>query len=86
MTLHLKVKAGSKVDQLFYDTAGLLTAKIKAPAQDGKANAYLIEYLAKQFGITKSRITLVSGFTSPHKRFEIEADETAIAARLVAIL
>lgn len=85
MTLHLKVKAGSKVDRLFYDAAGLLTAKIQAPAQDGKANAYLIDYLAEQFGVTKSRITLVSGFTNPHKRFEIEADETAITALLAAL-
>jgi uncharacterized protein YggU (UPF0235/DUF167 family) len=34
MTLHLNVKPGSKVDQLFYDSAGKLNAKIKAPARD----------------------------------------------------
>ncbi|QIP17385.1 DUF167 domain-containing protein [Spirosoma aureum] len=71
MILHLKVKPGSKVDQLFYDAAGLLMVKIKAPAQDGKANAYLIEFLAKQFGIAKSGITIVAGFSNPHKRIEV---------------
>lgn len=75
MTLHLKVKPGSKIDQLFYDAAGLLTLKIKAPAQDGKANAYLVEFLAKQLGIPKNRITLVAGFTNPHKRLEIAIDQ-----------
>lgn len=78
MTLHLKVKPGSKADQLFYDTAGKLNAKIRAPAQDGKANAYLIEFLAKAFGIAKSNVTIVAGFTNPHKRIEIDADETGI--------
>lgn len=75
MILHLKVKPGSKVDQLVYDAAGVLTAKIKAPAQDGKANVYLIEFLAKQFSIAKSSITLVAGFTNPHKRLEIDVTD-----------
>ncbi|MVM40261.1 DUF167 domain-containing protein [Spirosoma sp. HMF3257] len=72
MVLHLKVKPGSKVDQLFYDAAGQLMAKIKAPAQDGKANAYLIEFLAKQLGTAKSNVTIVAGFTNPHKRLEVD--------------
>ena len=78
MTLPLKVKPGSKVDALFYDAAGLLNVKIKAPAQDGKANAYLIEFLAKQFGIAKSAVTIISGFTNPFKRVEVNADEDGI--------
>lgn len=85
MTLHLKVKPGSKVDQLFYDAAGMLTAKIKAPAQDGKANTHLIEFLAKQIGIAKSRVTIVAGFTSPHKRIEVEATEEAYERFLAGI-
>lgn len=72
MTLHLKVKPGSRVDQLVYDAAGLLHAKIKAPAQDGKANAYLVEFLAKQLGIAKSSVTIMSGFSNPHKKLEID--------------
>jgi uncharacterized protein (TIGR00251 family) len=72
MTIHLKVKPGSKVDQLFYDAAGQLNAKIRAPAQDGKANAYLVEFLAKQLGIAKANVTIVAGFTNPHKRIEVD--------------
>ena len=75
MTLHLKVKPGSKGDQLVYDAAGLLHAKIKAPAQDGKANAYLVEFLAKRLDIAKSKITIVSGLTNPHKKLEIDTTE-----------
>ncbi|GAB3261869.1 DUF167 domain-containing protein [Larkinella harenae] len=79
MVLHIKVKPGSKVDKLLYDAAGQLNAKIKAPAQDGKANLYLVDYLARQFGIPKSSIELVSGFTNPHKKLKINADEEAVA-------
>ena len=75
MTLHLKVKPGSKIDQLVYDAAGLLHAKIKAPAQDGKANTYLIGFLAKELGTAKSNITIVSGFTNPHKKLEIDVTD-----------
>lgn len=82
MILHLTVKPGSKVDSLFYDEAGQLYAKIKAPAQDGKANAYLSEFLGKTFGIPKSAVTLRAGFTNPHKKLEIEGDGAAIQAVL----
>ena len=85
MILHLKVKPGSKVDQLFYDEAGLLTVKIKAPAQDGKANTYLIEFLAKQLGLAKSKVTIVAGFTNPHKRLSIDADEESVRLKLTRL-
>ncbi|WP_338872913.1 DUF167 domain-containing protein [Spirosoma sp. SC4-14] len=85
MTLHLKVKPGSKVDQLFYDAAGQLTIKIKAPAQDGKANAYLVDFLAKQLGIAKSAVTIVAGFTNPHKRIEIDIDQEQLKQFLAQI-
>ncbi|MGM9506914.1 DUF167 domain-containing protein [Larkinella sp. GY13] len=79
MVLHLKVKPGSKIDKLFFDAAGQLNAKIKAPAQDGKANAYLVEFLARQFGISKSSVEIVSGFTNPHKRLEISAEGDVVS-------
>jgi len=85
MTIHLKVKPGSKVDQLFYDAAGQLNAKIRAPAQDGKANAYLVEFLAKQLGVAKSNVTIVAGFTNPHKRIDVDV-ATDVYAAFVASL
>ncbi|RRA99851.1 DUF167 domain-containing protein [Larkinella rosea] len=78
MTLHLKVKPGSKIDKLFFDAAGQLNAKIKAPAQDGKANAYLVDFLARQFAVSKSSVEIVAGFTNPHKRLEINIDEAGL--------
>ncbi len=83
MVLHIKVKPGSKVDKLLYDASGQLNVKIKAPAQDGKANAYLVEYLARQFGVAKSAVEIVSGFTNPHKKLTINADEDIVRKILV---
>jgi uncharacterized protein (TIGR00251 family) len=77
--LHLTVKPGSNVDRLFYDAAGKLNAKIRAPAQDGKANAYLIGFLAEQFSIAKSNVTIVAGLTNPHKRIELNVSEADFA-------
>lgn len=82
MTLYVKVKPGSRADQLVYDETGLLNVRIKAPAQDGKANACLVEFLARQFKIAKSNVTIVAGFTNPHKRIDIKGNEESILSRL----
>lgn len=55
---------------------------IKAPPEDGKANQELIKFLAKEFKIKKSQITIVSGETARMKLVEIEKDD----AKLVNIL
>jgi uncharacterized protein YggU (UPF0235/DUF167 family) len=63
--LHLTVKPGSKVDLLYYDAAGKLNAKIKAPAQYGKAITYLVGFLGYQFGLAKSNEVILTGFANP---------------------
>ena len=74
MTLHLRVKPGSKVGQLFFDGAGLLNAKIKALAQNGRANAYLITFLANRLRTAKSNVMIVAGFTHSPKRIELDVE------------
>lgn len=82
MKLHLKVKPNSKADELVREADGTLKAKIKAPPVDGKANAYLVNYLSKLLGMAKSNIVLLKGETNTHKTFEINADETTVTALL----
>ncbi|MCL6269690.1 DUF167 family protein [Sansalvadorimonas sp. 2012CJ34-2] len=48
-----------------------LKVRIKAPPVEGKANAYLIKFLAKQFGVTKRDIEIISGELSREKRVRI---------------
>lgn len=49
-----------------------LKIRITAPPVDGKANAHLIKFLAKSFGVSRSRIQLLGGESSRHKRLAIQ--------------
>ncbi len=49
-----------------------LKIRIKAPPVDGKANDYLMKFLAKQFGVSKRSITIISGELSREKRIKID--------------
>ena len=49
-----------------------LKIRIKAPLVDGKANDYLMKFLAKQFGVSKRSITIISGELSREKRIKID--------------
>jgi len=44
---------------------------VSAPAEDGKANAAVIEALAKQFDVPKGAVKIVRGFASRRKEAEI---------------
>lgn len=46
---------------------GVLKIRIQEPATDGKANKALISFLSKLTGVSKSRISIVSGKSSRQK-------------------
>lgn len=48
-----------------------LKIRIKAPPVEGKANGYLVKFLAKQFGVSKRDVTIISGELSREKRVRI---------------
>lgn len=67
---YLKAKPNSKREGVEFDAnSNTLIARIRAPAVDGKANAALIELLAKILDIPKRSITLHRGDTGPIKEF-----------------
>ncbi len=45
---------------------------LTAPAVDGKANAALIEFLARTFGIAKSRVQIIAGEKSREKILNLD--------------
>ncbi len=59
-----------------------LKARVRAVPEDGKANAALIELLAKALAVSKSNVRIASGATARLKRVEIAGDSAALAARL----
>lgn len=49
-----------------------LKVAITAPPVDGKANAHLLKWLAKECGVAKSRVELVAGDSSRHKKVVVD--------------
>jgi len=82
MFLHLKAKPNAKQNQLSRLADGTLLVKIKAPAQDGKANDELVKFLSDFFDVPKSRISVVTGQNGPFKKVEIVAEEEWVKKRL----
>ena len=68
---HLQPKASKD------EFAGLhgerLKIRISDPPIDGRANAQLLAFIAKAFGVAKSQVSLDSGDSSRQKRVRIQA-------------
>ncbi|MBL0309725.1 MAG: DUF167 domain-containing protein [Bacteroidetes bacterium] len=61
MLLRIKAKPNSKKDEIIREADGTLKVKIKAPPVEGKANEYLMKYLAGVLSLPKSKINLDEG-------------------------
>ena len=62
-----------------------LKARVRATAEDGKANAALIALLAETLAVSKSSVRIASGATARLKRVEIAGDSATLIARLEAL-
>ena len=61
----------------------MLKIKVSAPPEKGKANRCLVEFLAKQLGVKKKSVSIISGQSNPVK--EIQVSDMS-AERLLAKL
>jgi len=50
---------------------GRLQVRVSAPAEGGRANAAVIEALAKHFNVPKRAVTILHGVTSRSKLVEV---------------
>ena len=82
MKLRIKVRPGSKTDEILREADGSIKVKIKAQPVEGKANKYLVEYLSKVLALPKSKIILLKGETNAFKTLEIDAEESYINSKL----
>lgn len=71
MSLNIKVKPGSFKDEVLIDAEGILTVKIREKPIEGAANDYLVKFLAKEFDLNKSAVTLEKGTTSRFKKINL---------------
>jgi uncharacterized protein len=72
-TLVVRVKPGSRKGPLVEVAAdGELTLHVRERAVEGRANEAVVKLLAKHFGVSPSRVEMVSGATSRVKRFHVQ--------------
>jgi uncharacterized protein YggU (UPF0235/DUF167 family) len=81
--LHLRARPNARTNELLVAPDGTVTVRLKAPPQDGQANACLLTYLAEVFSVRKSAVTLLTGHTAPFKKVQLDAvDEATLQAVL----
>jgi uncharacterized protein len=71
-TIRLKVKPGSRQEELTELDDGTWLARVKAPPVDGKANAAVIELVARHFGLRRSQVSIKSGASARMKLVTLE--------------
>ena len=64
-------------------SGGALKAQVTAPAEDGKANAAVIELLAATWKLPKSAFAVTRGATSRDKIISIAGEPELLAARIM---
>ena len=69
--LPVRARAGAKSNGVTGHHAGMLKVAVTTAPEKGKANRAIIALLAKSLGVRKAQITLLTGQTSPEKRFLI---------------
>ena len=66
-----KIVPGSSKTSLCGLLDDMLKVKIAAPPEKGKANQELAGFLAKQLGVKKNAVSVISGATNPVKEIEV---------------
>lgn len=63
----------AKQDAILKPKGNQLKVSVKAQPQNGKATDYMIEFLAKEFGINTANFEVVYGRESIHKQLRIKS-------------
>ena len=73
MKISVKVHAGTKQEKIII-SSDLSSAEIwtRAKAHDNEANEKVIEKLAKEFSVGKSKVKIMRGTTSKNKIVEVK--------------
>ena len=73
LELKLYIQPGAQRNEVVGLHANRLKVRIAAPPLDGKANGELLRFLAEEFGVARSRVSLLSGEAYREKRVEISS-------------
>ena len=67
LILKIKVEPRSSRSGIVGQYGDAIKVKLTSPPVDGRANTELIEILAKEYGIRKKDVEIISGFNSKNK-------------------
>jgi len=71
MKIFVKVKPSSKEEKIEKIDDINFKVQVKEPPEKGKANKTVVRVIAEYFKVAPSRVSLISGFSSRQKIFEI---------------
>ena len=81
--LPVKASPGARRNGLAGVHGGMLRVQVTQAPEKGKANDAVLDVVAEMLQLKRSQITLLSGATSPQKRFLVTGlSRTELAARL----
>ena len=83
VVIAVRAQPGAKKNGITGEHDGALKVSVTQAPEKGKANKAIVEVLAKQLGLKKSQVSLLSGETSQRKKFLLSGvDAREVAARL----
>jgi uncharacterized protein (TIGR00251 family) len=77
----VRVIPRSSQSEIVGEYDGALKVKLNSPPVDGAANEELIKLLAREFGVSKGQIEILSGNTSKLKQVKISNASSSILAK-----
>ncbi|MCP5239860.1 MAG: YggU family protein [Zoogloeaceae bacterium] len=85
--LSLHVQPNARKTEFCGLHGGAMKLRLAAPPVDGKANAALLAFIARFFGLAKNRVELLAGEASRSKRVCLHGpdDEALARLRLLAV-
>ena len=81
-TIHIHAQPGARCTEVVGLYGDCVKVRLASPQVDGKANACLIEFLARRLGVKKSQVTITRGTSSRHKTVFVAAAGLQPAALL----
>lgn len=69
--LDVRVQPGARRTEVVGPLGDSLKIRVRAPANDGKANAELVRFLADRLGVPRSAVQIVRGQTSRAKTVRV---------------
>ena len=86
LKLPIHATPGAKRTEAAGEYGGALRVRLGAPPVDGKANAALIDWAAKAFGVPKAQVQLLRGASGRQKLLGIQFGSAAALAAAQALV